>query len=81
VTIFFDGSLGQVWIGAGTVLREDEVDMLAAADDLLEASGSAAKGGQPTRQPKSTLTNPLGDEDPATQREALVNSMLGKAAT
>lgn len=61
---------------------DDEVDMLAAADELLEASGSAAKGGsQPTRQPKSTLTNPLGDDDPAASREALINSMLGKAAT
>lgn len=61
---------------------DEEVDMLAAADELLEASGSAGKGGhQPTRQPKSTLTNPLGDEDPAAQREAILNSMMGKAAT
>lgn len=61
---------------------DDEVDMLAAADELLEASGSAATGGQPTRQnPKSTLTDPLGDDSAAASREALISSMLGKAAS
>lgn len=61
---------------------DDEVDMLAAADELLEASGAAGKATQPTRQtPKSTLTNPLGDDDPAAQREAIVNSMLGRSVS
>lgn len=60
---------------------DDEVDMLAAADELLEASGSAATGDQPTRQPKSTLTNPLGDDNGSASRDALINSMLGKAAS
>jgi hypothetical protein len=59
---------------------DDEVDMLAAADSLLEAFGSADKGGQPTRQPKSNLTNPLADDDAAAKREALLNSLMGKAA-
>jgi hypothetical protein len=58
---------------------EDEVDMMQAADELLEASGTAGTAGQPTRQPKSNLTNPLKDDDGTAQRDALVNSMLGKA--
>lgn len=59
---------------------EDEVDMIEAADELLAASRDAGTATQPTRQtPKSTLTNPLGDDDPAASREALINSMVGRS--
>lgn len=58
---------------------DDEVDMIDAADELLEASGSAGKAAQPARQPKSTLTNPLGDDDAAASRDALINSMVGRS--
>jgi hypothetical protein len=61
---------------------DNEIDMMQAADELLEASGSTGKADPPTRQPKSNLTNPLKDGDDASaSREALINSMLGKAAT
>lgn len=57
---------------------DNEVDMMQAADELLEASGSAGKAEQPTR-PKSNLTNPLrDDDDPASSRDALISAMLGK---
>lgn len=57
---------------------DDEVDMLTAADELLEAAGVGAPAG-PARQPKSTLTNPLGDEDPASQRDALLKALSGRS--
>jgi hypothetical protein len=60
---------------------EDEVDMMQAADEILEAFGSTGKAESPTRQPKSNLTNPLKDDDAASSRDALINSMLGKATS
>lgn len=58
---------------------DDEVDMLAAADELLEAAGQAADtaASSPTRQPKSNLTNPLKD-DAAEQRDAILRAMTGR---
>jgi hypothetical protein len=59
---------------------DDEVDMLQAADELLEAAGSpAGMAGQPTRQPKSNLTNPLKDDAADDQRQQLIDSMLGRS--
>lgn len=59
---------------------DNEIDMMTAADELLEAAGSPGKGDPPTRQPKSNLTNPMSDgNDPAAERERLIASMLGKA--
>lgn len=55
---------------------EDEVDMLAAADELLEATGSAGTGDQPKRPPKSPLTAPLADDE-ANSRDALIRAMSG----
>ncbi len=56
---------------------DNEVDMMQAADELLEASGGADKVPQPTRQPKSNLTTPLGGDDASAQRDALVKAMSG----
>lgn len=57
---------------------DDEVDMMSAADELLEASGVSA-GAEPTRQPKSTLTSPLkGDDDSATQRDRIIAAATGR---
>jgi len=60
---------------------DNEIDMMQAADELLEAAGGAGKAPTPTRQPKSNLTDPMHDDDQsaAAQREALIQSMLGKA--
>lgn len=56
---------------------DNEVDMMQAADELLEAAGTTIEA--PTRRPKSNLTNPLGnDSDPADDREKMIASMLGK---
>lgn len=55
---------------------DDEIDMMTAADELLEAAGQGAK--PPPSQPKSNLTNPLSDGDPDTQRQAVLNAMLGR---
>lgn len=58
---------------------DNEVDMMAAADELLDAAGPAT-GGQPTRQPKSNLLNPLHDDDPDASRDQLIAAMQGRAA-
>jgi hypothetical protein len=65
---------------------EDEVDMVDAAERFIEAIDAyVASGRQPkpsARQaPKSSLTNPLGDDNGNASRDAIVNSLLGKAAT
>jgi uncharacterized membrane protein YqiK len=54
---------------------ENEVDMMQAADELLEASGSGAK---PASRPKSNLTNPLGDDGEAAAQERLLAAMTGR---
>lgn len=58
---------------------DDEVDMVAAADELLEAAGGSDMGAKPTRQPKSNLTNPLKDGETDDQRERLIAAMTGKS--
>lgn len=56
---------------------DNEVDMMQAADELLEAAGTTIEA--PSRRPKSNLTNPLGgDADPVDDREKMIASMLGK---
>src|SRR5690606_36299149 len=57
---------------------DNEVDMMQAADELLEASG-AGTGPQPTRQPKSSLLNPLNAGDEAdTSRDQILAAMQGR---
>lgn len=58
---------------------DDEVDMVAAADELLEAAGGADMVSKPTRQPKSNLTNPLKDGDGDDQKNRLIAAMTGKS--
>lgn len=56
---------------------ENEVDMMQAADELLEASGAGLD--TPTKRPKSQLSSPLGsDSDPADDAQRMLNSMLGR---
>lgn len=59
---------------------DDEVDMMSAADELLEAAGGG-QAAQPARQPKSNLTNPLKDDDGATQRDAILAAMTGRSVS
>lgn len=58
---------------------DDEVDMMAAADELLEAAGVAGSDstGQ-ARQPKSNLTSPLAD-DTESQRDRVIAAMTGQS--
>jgi len=58
---------------------DNEVDMMQAADELLEAIGGAGTAApQPTRQaPKSNLTTPLSDDDAQSQIEKLAQAMAG----
>lgn len=55
---------------------DNEIDMMEAADKLIAAAG-AAKVDSPTRQPRSKLTSPLGDDDPVSERERLIAAMVG----
>lgn len=58
---------------------DNEVDMTAAADELLEAAGPD-KGAPATRQPKSNLLNPLHDDD-ETSRNQLLAAMQGRSTS
>lgn len=59
---------------------DNEVDMTAAAEELLEAAGADTKTGvQASRQPKSTLLNPLHDDEDSS-RDALLAAMQGKSS-
>lgn len=56
---------------------DTEIDMINAADELLAAAGVPPTPNEPFGQPKSGLTNPLTDKDPAAEREALIAAMSG----
>ena len=57
---------------------DNEIDMMTAADELLEAAGAAVQQSEsPSRQPKSPLTSPLAD-DTDSQRERVLAAMLGR---
>lgn len=57
---------------------DNEVDMTAAADELLEAAG-ADPGKPPPRQPKSNLLNPLHDDEDRS-RDQLLAAMQGRTS-
>lgn len=59
---------------------DNEVDMTAAAEELLDAARADA-GAPATRQPKSNLLNPLSDtDDDAATRADLINALQGGSA-
>lgn len=58
---------------------DDEVDMLAAADELLEAAGRTGTAEVPSRQPRSAVTNPLGDDNAESQHDRVIAAMLGQS--
>lgn len=56
---------------------DNEVDMMQAADELLEASGAGLDTS--TKRPKSPLSTPLGsDANPVDDEQRMLNSMLGR---
>jgi hypothetical protein len=57
---------------------DNEVDMIAAADELLEASNADKGAVNATRQPKSNLLNPLHDDNDETSRNQLLAAMQGR---
>jgi len=57
---------------------DNEVDMTAAAEALLEAAG-AGEQRPATRQPKSKLLTPLAEDDEETSRQQVIAAMQGKS--